>query len=74
MQILNLKAQVAADRRLVVQLPEDMEPGEVEVTVRRADPKPAAKSAGLDWFPTLHVKQWDPSTSLRREDLYGPDA
>ena len=75
MSPLNLKLTVPADRKLTIQLPEDIEPGAetvVTVTVRPASRRPSSDDS-LDWFPTLNVSRWDPSTSLRREDMYGDD-
>ena len=67
-----LKIAVPNDRRLVVQLPDDMEPGEVIVTLHQAK-RPAARSSDFE-FPTLHVKEWPQEWgSLRREDMYGDD-
>lgn len=67
-----LKIAVPNDRRLVVQLPDDMEPGEVIVTLHQAK-RPAARTSDFE-FPTLHVKKWPKEWgSLRREDMYGDD-
>ena len=75
MNPLNLKLTVPADRKLTIQLPEDIEPGDetvVTVIVRPSGRRPPPDES-LDWFPTLNVTRWDPSISLRREDMYGDD-
>lgn len=74
MSNLNLHVTVPADRRVVVQLPDEVDPGEADITVIvRKRQTIEAKGDSLSWFPTLNVSQWDPSTSLRREDMYGDD-
>lgn len=67
-----LKIAVPNDRRLVVQLPDDMEPGEVIVTLHQTK-RSMARASDFE-FPTLHVKEWPKEWgSLRREDMYGDD-
>lgn len=67
-----LKLAVPSDRRLVVQLPDDMEPGEVIVTLHQT-PRPAVRPVDFE-FPTLHVKEWPQEWgSLRREEMYGDE-
>lgn len=76
MNPLSLKLTVPADRKLTIQLPDDIEPGDetvVTVIVRSTGHRPQQDDASLDWFPTLNVSRWDSSISLRREDLYGDD-
>lgn len=73
MKNLNLHVTVPADRRVVLQLPDEVESGEVELTVivrRRSPARSKSTNDTLGWFPTLNVSSWDPNTSLRREDLY----
>ncbi len=67
-----LKVAVPNDRRLVVQLPDDMEPGEVIVTLHQTK-RSLARASDFE-FPTLHVKEWPKEWgSLRREEMYGDD-
>jgi hypothetical protein len=73
MRNLNIKVTIPKDRRLAVQLPDDVEPGEATITVHPQQQKTVSSDGTLDWFPTLNVKHWDPETSLRREDMYGDD-
>lgn len=57
---------------MVVQLPDDMEPGEVIVTLHQTK-RPAARATDFE-FPTLHVKEWPQEWgSLRWEEMYGDD-
>lgn len=70
---LRVDVRVPSDRRVIVQLPDDVEPGEATLTVVVHPKRLPQRSASLDWFPTLNVTQWEPATSLRREDLYGDD-
>lgn len=68
-----LKVAVATDRRLVVQLPEDMEPGEVTITLHQSPRRPTQLVSDFE-FPTLHVKEWPKEWgTLRREEMYGDD-
>lgn len=70
MRHLNLKVQVPADRTVTIRLPDEVEPGEADLTVvvrSRARPE-----AGAPW-PEIHVEAWPADLSLRREDLCGDD-
>lgn len=70
MRNLNLKVQVPPDRTVTIRLPDEVEPGEVDLTVvvrRSARPVP------LEPWPEIHVNEWPADLSLRREDLYGDD-
>lgn len=78
MRNITLKLQVQADRRAVVQLPDDVEPGELEATLayderaKRAAPAPLTEEA---WdFPSLSIGTWPEDWgTLRREEMYGDD-
>jgi len=73
MRNLSIKVTVPVDRRLIVQLPEDVEPGEATITIipRR---QPKSKTESEFDFPTLHLKEWPKDWgTLRREDMYGDD-
>ncbi len=74
MSNLNLKVTVAEDRRVSFKLPDDVEPGEVQLTVV-VHPLRKAKPGDDDFdFPTLHLKEWPQEWgTLRREDMYGDD-
>ena len=77
MSNLNLKVTVADDRRVTFQLPDDVEPGEVQLTVvvhpqRKLKQRAADEDPLADW-PTLHVESWPDNFSFRREEMYGDD-
>ncbi len=70
MRNVNLKVQVPADRTITIRLPDEVEPGEVDLTlvVRKQARRPIREP-----WPELHVAAWPEGVSLRREDLYGDD-
>jgi hypothetical protein len=74
MRNLNLRVNVPADRRVVVQLPDEVDPGETELTVivRRRRPTLAGASL-LNRLPDLHVDKWPEGVTLSRSELYGDD-
>lgn len=76
MKNLSFNVTVPADRRLVVQLPEDVEPGAVRLVVIPM-PKPQAykdhEEDPIAWLPQFHLKSWPEDFPMRREDLYGDD-
>ncbi|MBL9007258.1 MAG: hypothetical protein JNJ46_23575 [Myxococcales bacterium] len=70
MRNLDLKLTVLPDRRAVVQLPDDFEPGETEVTliVRR---RPGGKRTSiLDRLPSVDTGNWPADLTFSREQLY----
>lgn len=75
MNPLDLKLTVPPDRKLIIQLPEVIESGDETVSTVIVHPtsRPPPPDESLDWFPTLNVSRWDPSISLRREDMYSND-
>lgn len=75
MRNLNMKVTIPEDRRLVIQLPEDVEPGEAQLTLipTRRPKRPAPDEDPLADFPTLHVESWPENFSFRREEMYGDD-
>jgi len=70
MRNVSLKVQVPANRTITIQLPDEIEPGEVNLTV--VVRKPPRQHPREPW-PELHVSSWPTDLSLRREDLYGDD-
>ena len=71
MRNLNLRLTVPQDRRVTIELPDDIEPGELDVllVVRRSPGQPAPR----DPFPLIPGVKWNDEVSLRREDMYGDD-
>lgn len=62
--------KVAEDRKLVIQLPLDVPPGEhTYIVVLDAQQITPEEEAGLG-FPIIHVDHWPANLSLRREDMY----
>jgi hypothetical protein len=74
MRNLNLHVTVPADRKVVVQLPDDIDPGEADLTVivRKSRPARTAPSL-LDRLPSLSVGPWPEGLSFGRNELYGDD-
>lgn len=75
MKNLTLDIDVPADRRIVVQLPEDIEPGRARLVLISAK-RPMRASPDSDPladFPSLHVESWPSGFSFRREEIYGDD-
>lgn len=75
MKNVSLNVTVPPDRRLVVQLPDDVEPGDVRLLVIQG-PKGRAKKSDddtLSWLPQLHLTSWPEDFPLHREDMYGDD-
>ncbi len=76
MKNLSLHVTVPSDRRLVIQLPEDIEPGDVRLLVIQG-PRPRDKKAEepdpLAWMPQFHLTRWPKDFPMRREDMYDDD-
>lgn len=74
MRTLTTKAVVTADHTLTVPVPEDLSPGEHQVTVIIEDetPSPSKNPLRMDW-PAHAVALVEPENTFRREDLYGDD-
>ena len=74
MKTIETTAVVGPDRKMVVQLPYDILPGEHRVVVVVEEPVPSAAQKQLiaDW-PVHDVGPWPKNLSLRREDMYGDD-
>lgn len=74
MRNLNLHVTVPADRRVIVQLPDDVDPGEADITiiVRRRQAARAASSI-LDRLPSLSVGSWPEGSTFSRSEMYGDD-
>ena len=70
MKTIETHATVTADRKLTVQVPEGISPGEHRVVVViEEEPLPAITRPPLN-FPVDHYGPWPAKLSLRREDLY----
>ena len=70
---VEIEAIVPEDRKVVVQLPVEVEPGQhrirVEVDAQPVEPISDEERAALG-FPIIHVDSWPADLSLRREDMY----
>lgn len=76
MKNLSLNVTVPSDRRLVVQLPDDIEPGDVRLLVIQGPKARTKKSDDADpvaWLPQFHLTRWPEDFPMRREDMYGDD-
>jgi hypothetical protein len=69
MKTIELTAVVGPDRKLIVQLPADIAPGEHRVVV--VIETPGARSTPMAGWPAHDVGPWPEDLSLRREDMYG---
>jgi hypothetical protein len=71
MRTIHLMTDVGADRRVVVQLPPEVEPGphQLIVVVDEAASNGRHVSEEVPW-PTHDVGPWPEDLSTRREDLY----
>jgi len=74
MRALTTKAVVTADHTLTIPVPEDVSPGEHQVTVVIEDEtaSPPEKTSLMDW-PAHAVALVEPRNTFRREELYGDD-
>ncbi len=76
MRNLSLLVKVPDDRRVVVQLPEDIPPGEVRLSlfIHEGDGGKVKPSQPRTLkLPELHFESWPEDFPLRRSDLYDDD-
>jgi hypothetical protein len=73
MRTIETRAQVGDDRKLVVQLPPDVAPGEHRVVVVIEEIPATPRTCEPLRFPGYDVDLIDPNFKFRREDLYGDD-
>jgi hypothetical protein len=72
MRNLNLHVTVPNDRRVIVQLPEDVGPGEADITIIVCRRQPVhAESSILSRLPSLSVGPWPEGVTFSRSELYG---
>lgn len=73
MKTIQTMVRVGEDRKLTVQLPEDVPPGEHAVVVVIDErPGPGAPFTMKD-FPSHDVGPWPEGFTARREEIYGDD-
>ena len=73
MRSLSLLVNVPDDRRVVVQLPEDIPPGEVRLSLfihEGSDGKAKPGQPRTLKLPELHFESWPENFPLRRSELY----
>ena len=74
MRNLNLHVTVPADRKVVVQLPDDIDPGEADLTVIVRKSRPGrTEPLFIDRLPSLSVGPWLEGLSFSCKELYGDD-
>jgi len=74
MRNLNLHVHVPRDRRVMLQLPEDVEPGDLEITVIVRSPRrPVERDSLLSRLPDLRIDKWPEGMTFSRSELYGDD-
>ena len=73
MKIIECSVLVDEDRRAVLQLPDEVAPGQHRLVVVVHEETPEPVSDPLEGFPTIKVDHWPEGLSLRREDMYGDD-
>ncbi len=72
MKAIETTAVIGNDRKLSVQLPPDVTPGQHHVVLVIEELLPAATTS-LNDFPTIDLGPWPVGLSLSREDMYGDD-
>ena len=71
---LNLHVTVPADRKVVVQLPDEVDPGEADLTIIvRKRQSARAEASILDRLPSLSVGSWPEGSTFSRSEMYGDD-
>ena len=73
---IRTRVLVGPDRRISGTAPDDVPPGEHEVTITLAIPSSRQRSEGpfdVDTLPTHDLGPWPEGLSLRREDMYDED-
>jgi hypothetical protein len=73
MRNLNLHVNVPADRKVVLQLPDEVDPGEVELTVIVRHRRKRTQESFLSRLPELHVEAWPESHTFSRSEIYDDD-
>ncbi|MBL9041246.1 MAG: hypothetical protein JNM83_06585 [Myxococcales bacterium] len=74
MRNLSLHVSVPDDRRVVLQLPDDVDPGDVELTVIvRKSRKATGEDSFLHRLHDLHVDRWPGQATFSRSELYDDD-
>lgn len=72
MRALTIMAVVTADHTLTIAVPEDISPGEHQVTVMIDDKAPSrSERRSLRDWPAHAAALANPDDTFRREDLYG---
>jgi hypothetical protein len=74
MKSIQTQAIVTDDRKVTLQLPEEIAPG-LHTLIVVIDDRVAHTASGmsLDDFPIIDVGPWPEGLSLRREEMYGDD-
>lgn len=75
MNEIRTRILVDADHRITGTAPEEIPPGEHEVTitVMRQPGRNRAKPFNIEDLPSHDLGPWPEGLSLRREDIYGED-
>ena len=75
MRNLNVKVNVPPNRQVLLELPDEVSPGEVELTVivrpRRSPSR--SKPSLVSRLPDVHVDHWPADATYSRSELYGDD-
>lgn len=72
---LSLMVKVPDDRRVVVQFPDDIPPGEVRLSlfIHEGSGQATPSQPRTLKLPELHFESWPEDFPLRRSDLYDDD-
>lgn len=73
MKTIQMTVNVGEDRKLTVQLPVDILPGEHAVVVVIDEPPGSRPAFSMKDFPSHDVGPWPEGFSVRREEIYGDD-
>jgi hypothetical protein len=71
MNTIETTAYIGEDRKLVVQLPAEVEPGEHHIVVVITDVPATGPQRQPLQLPVAHPDNWPDNLPLRREDMYG---
>lgn len=73
MRTVECSVTVDETRTAVIQLPDDVAPGQHHLLVAIDAPPAKVPYDPLAGFPTIRLGCWPKDLSLRREDMYGDD-
>jgi hypothetical protein len=70
MRTIKTTVTIGVDRKLILQLPPDITPGNYHIVLIIEEQPVAIEKHSLPDFPIIDIGEWPEDLSLRREDLY----